>query len=250
MIYWAASQEILQYAKDNWFKIFLISFVLYVFLSKDFSFSVNLNNPEPGPTPGVRMEAPDKREKKKEVLLTQKQVKPQKNESSFFDRIRLPFIGREKAPLIKSELASIEESTKMAYLKRFAHVAQNEQKKFGIPASITLANALLHSFAGQRDMSLKGNNHFALPCTSSWQGDSGTYSDACYRHYESAWSSFRDHSVYLNEGKFAHLKKLNVTDYKGWARGLEKAGFSDFSSLAKSLIRIIEDYQLNQFDKV
>ncbi|MEO1518828.1 MAG: glucosaminidase domain-containing protein [Bacteroidota bacterium] len=247
---WASLQKALEYVKRNWFKVFLISFILYVFINKDFSFSVNLNDPDPTTTPGVQMEEPGKKEKKKNHLLTQKRTIAQKPkaESGLFDRIRLPFIGGGRSSEKRSELAQIDKQVKQAYLKRFAHVAQNEQKKFGIPASIILSNALLHSFAGQRDLSLAGNNHFAIPCTTAWMGASGTYQDACYRHYESAWSSFRDHSLYITKNQFAHLTQLKSDDYKGWAKGLEKAGFSDFGGLAKSLVKIIEEHGLHQLD--
>ncbi len=245
---WFASQQLRNYLTVNWFKIVLFLLIAFIFLHKDFSFSINLNSPLQPEESEQQLNTPAK---KKEALITQKMPKKEivKSQSSILDKFKLPFIGRAKSTKQKSELAQISAEAKQAYIKRFSHVAASEQEKYGVPASITLANALFHSFAGKREMSMKGNNHFAIPCTNNWQGDSNTYNDACYRHYENAWMSFRDHSLFVTQGKFKGLRKLGSTDYKGWARGLEKNRFSDMEKLAASLIELIEAYDLQEFDK-
>jgi len=108
---------------------------------------------------------------------------------------------------------------------------------------------MLQSFAGQRDMSLSGNNHFALPCVSGWKGESATYNDACYRHYENAWTSFRDHSLYVSTGPNKKLLALGSKDYKAWAKGLEKSKSFDIDNLAATLISIINEYDLTKYDR-
>ena len=246
-----STARVLQYIKQNWFQLSLLVLILVVFLRKDFSFSINLNSPEE-PRKEERSNHPSPAQKaKKEPLLTEKVAKttPKKSSTSILDRFELPFIGSGQTSTKKSELAQVAESVKIAYIKRFAHVAQSEQKKFGIPASIILANALHHSFAGQRDMAIRGNNHFAIPCTIDWVAANGNYQDACYRHYENAWMSFRDHSMYLQNEPFSDLFKLGAKDYKAWARGLEARKFSDFKYLSKSLLHLIEQYELYRFDQ-
>ncbi|MEM1318659.1 MAG: glucosaminidase domain-containing protein [Bacteroidota bacterium] len=247
---WFTSQQVKNYISANWFKIVLFMMIAFVFLRKDFSFSINLNSPmQPEEQEQMHNNPSQKAAKKKDPMITRKMPDKAvaKTQTSFFDRF--PFIGKEKkVAKPKSELATISEDVKQAYIKRFSHVAAVEQEKYGVPASITIANALFHSFAGKRDMAIAGNNHFAIPCTSNWLGDSNTYQDACYRHYENAWSSFRDHSLYVTQGKFKGLRKLGPKDYKSWAYGLEKRGFSDRSNLAASLIELIESYDLQQFD--
>lgn len=248
---WFSSDKLKAYVKLNWFKLMIVVLVAFIFIRKDFSFSINLNSP-------LRMEQEDKKPSsapitKKEPLVTEKLPdKPVvRSQSSFFSRFELPFIGKGKSSTKKKkEIPEIGEAVYQNYIKRFAHVAVSEQKKFGIPASIILGNALIHSFAGNRDMALAGNNHFAIPCTTTWNGASETYNDACYRHYENAWSSFRDHSNYLCGEKFGSLRKLGAKDYKSWAKGLENLGYSDQDHLNKRLVEIIQKYELNTLDNL
>ena len=245
---WLNKEKLKSYLTLNWFKLMIFVLIAFIFLRKDFSFSVNLNSP-------LQIEKEQKHPTnqaaiKKEPLITEKLAKKPvvKSQSSFFDRFELPFIGKGKTKPKKEEIAEISNASKQAYINRFANVAVSEQKKFGIPASIILGNALVHSFAGKRDLVIRGNNHFSIPCTSDWQGDSGTYNDACYRHYENAWTSFRDNSVFLSGERFGSLRKLRSTDYKAWATGLEKLGYSDLDNLEKRLIEVIETYNLHQLD--
>lgn len=149
------------------------------------------------------------------------------------------------------EMPVIDEDAKRAYLKRFAQVAVSERRKYGIPSSVILANALRQSFAGKRDATAQLNNHFGLPCTFDWSGTSAKIGGECFRQYENAWVSFRDHSVFVTSGKFSALRKLNNTDYKGWALGLQRMGYpSGNDNLASELVGIIEQYGLQQLDKV
>lgn len=230
--------------KRNWFQLALIGMVLFVLLRKDFSVQFNLNNP-------VEMEqdkAPRNASKKKKSLLTEKQGKREvaKAETSLFNT--LPLIGGGSMKKKKSELSDVPEATIESYIRRFAHVANSERKKYGIPSSIIVANALYHSFAGQRDIALHANNHFGITCTSDWNGGTQQADNNCYRSYENAWTSFRDHSLYVTTGKFSSLRQYGTTDYKAWARGLESLQFSNLPKLESNLIRLIEKYQLQQLD--
>ena len=241
----------------NWFTILVFIVLAFIFVRKDLSLNFNLNAPMK-----VEKEASPKREapsqkiatprKKREGKLTEKaptQKVAEKSEAgtSFFN-----FFSRgsakKKGKNLLAPLDEIDASFKEAYLKRFAHVAKEEQEKFGIPTSIILANALLHSQAGQSNLVRNYNNQFAIPCGENWVGGTGSDNGVCYRTYESAWMSFRNHSRYITTGKFAHLKDLGAQDYRAWAKGLEKANFSEDGNLAKNLILIIEKYGLNDLD--
>jgi flagellum-specific peptidoglycan hydrolase FlgJ len=236
------------YLRKYWFHLSILVLVLYGITSKDFSFQFNINNPEIENSIKGPGNATKKGNKTKQELITQNNSKQQiaKSEASLFSKI--PFIGGGSSTSKKSEWPKVEQSTVESYLKRFAHVAINERKKYGVPSSIILANALFHSFAGQRDMSQAGNNHFAIPCSLDWQGTTGTYSGNCYRHYENAWTSFRDHSLFVTSGKFVNLRQLAATDYKAWAAALADNKFSEFEDLEESLVEIIEKYGLHELD--
>ncbi len=250
------SSKVGSYIRLNWFKLSILGMLVFVFLRKDLSFQFNINSPNrvEQPSPLDQESAPaEAKVSKKESLITQKKAVPPKhtNSSLLSAVIDLPLLGNSNPEENASaELATIDKASQERYLRRFGHVAIGESKKYGIPASIIIANAILHSSYGQRDLAQQGNNHFGIPCTSKWGGESGTYNDACYRHYENAWSSFRDHSLYLTSGRFTQLRKLLPSnDYKAWANGLEELKYSDiYDNLAQQLIGIIEAASLQGLD--
>lgn len=140
-----------------------------------------------------------------------------------------------------------------AYIKEYADLAVEQMKKHKIPASITLAQGLLESGAGRSSLARKSNNHFGIKCHSDWRGKKTYHDDdapkECFRVYSSVKDSYDDHSQFLKLGaRYAFLFELKITDYKGWARGLKKAGYATDRSYANRLITIIEDYELYKYD--
>ena len=141
-----------------------------------------------------------------------------------------------------------------AYIKQYRDLAVDEMKKYHIPASITLAQGLLESGAGQSTLARKSNNHFGIKCGSDWQGKTVRHNDdargECFRAYKHPKQSYEDHSKFLaGRPRYASLFKLKITDYKGWARGLKKAGYATDPRYAQRLIDIIELYDLDKYDK-
>ena len=140
-----------------------------------------------------------------------------------------------------------------AYIKQYRDLAVEEMKKYHIPASITLAQGLLESGAGQSTLARKSNNHFGIKCGSDWDGKSVRYDDdarnECFRAYKHPKQSYEDHSKFLvGRPRYASLFKLKITDYKGWAKGLKKAGYATNPRYAEQLIGIIELYDLHKYD--
>lgn len=139
------------------------------------------------------------------------------------------------------------------YIEKYAGTALANQKKFGIPASITLAQGLLESGAGKSTLASKHNNHFGIKCHRSWRGATTYHTDdrpnECFRSYPHAADSYNDHGEFLQQPRYRGLYSLQSTDYKGWARGLQKAGYATDRGYANKLIKIIEDYQLYLIDK-
>ncbi len=125
--------------------------------------------------------------------------------------------------------------------------------KYRVPASITLAQGLLESGAGCSELARKSNNHFGIKCHSGWSGRKVYHDDdargECFRAYREVKDSYEDHSKFLKSGsRYAFLFKLRITDYRGWAKGLKKAGYATDHSYANRLITIIEDYDLYKYD--
>lgn len=241
-----------QFVKVHWFKISLVAFLLFLIFKKDFSFTINLNAPAPTETtmPPARQPVQQAPPAKRETFT--EQVKQQNltpaPEQGVLDRFDFSSILGGSNKQLKDELYQVDPEKVKSYIERFGRVARSEQKKFGIPASIVLANALLHSQAGENQASKRANNHFGLACTEDWMGEKWDQEGDCYRVYENAWTSFRDHSFFLTTGTFADLRQLDPKDYKAWAKAMEKKAYTKYDDLADQLIEVIEHWRLHELD--
>lgn len=151
--------------------------------------------------------------------------------------------------------ALAEKLTRSQYIEKYAETAVREMKASGIPASITLAQGCLESGNGNSTLATKANNHFGIKCHKNWKGKTIRHDDdakgECFRSYRNADESFRDHSDFLRySDRYATLFNLELTDYKGWAYGLQKAGYATAKTYAESLIRIIEENELYRYDRL
>ena len=140
------------------------------------------------------------------------------------------------------------------YIKTYGTLAIKQQTQYKIPASITLAQGLLESGAGQSDLARRSNNHFGIKCH-EWKGARVYHDDdlrgECFRKYSTVEQSYTDHSKFLAERpRYASLFKLRITDYKGWAKGLQKCGYATDRAYANKLIKVIEDYELYRYDRM
>lgn len=143
----------------------------------------------------------------------------------------------------------------LEYIDKYKDEAVNQQKRYKIPASITLAQGLLESGAGRSELARKSNNHFGIKCHSVWRGDKVYHDDdtkgECFRKYDDPMESYEDHSLFLTtRSRYAPLFDLRITDYRGWAVGLKKCGYATDKAYASKLIDIIETYELYKYDTV
>ncbi len=141
-----------------------------------------------------------------------------------------------------------------SYVDKYKDLAISEMKRTGIPASITLAQGMIESDYGRSRLAVQTNNHFGIKCHNDWKGPTITHHDdkrnECFRKYRKAEESYYDHSDFLKSGsRYKFLFDLDRTDYKGWARGLKKAGYATNPDYANMLIRKIEENELWIFDK-
>jgi len=145
-----------------------------------------------------------------------------------------------------------DEAAIRQYISRYKEIAINEMQRSGVPASIKLAQGIHETFAGQSDLVLKSNNHFGIKCKTEWTGESVKHDDdarnECFRKYAEAADSYRDHSNFLRgSDRYAFLFRLDPTDYSGWAYGLKKAGYATNPKYAPIIIKLIEDYHLQDY---
>lgn len=139
------------------------------------------------------------------------------------------------------------------YINQYKDLAIEQMLRYRIPASITLAQGLFESRAGQSDLARQGNNHFGIKCH-NWAGPTQYHDDdargECFRVYQDAKQSYEDHSLFLaRQSRYSRLFNLSPTDYKGWAHGLKACGYATNPQYARKLIQIIELYKLNDYDK-
>jgi LysM repeat protein len=139
------------------------------------------------------------------------------------------------------------------YIAQFKWIAVREMQQYGIPASITLAQGIIESNAGQSDLAVKANNHFGIKCQKEWTGPTFHKDDdkpnECFRKYDDPLDSYRDHSLFLTtRDRYKSLFSLPHDDYRAWARGLKTAGYATNPAYADLLIKTIERFSLQQYD--
>ena len=140
----------------------------------------------------------------------------------------------------------------ISYINTYKSLAMAEMQRSGIPATIILAQGIHESEAGNSELVKKSNNHFGIKCKDEWKGATVYHDDdsrgECFRSYPTAEDSYRDHSEFLRNGtRYAFLFKLDPTDYEGWAYGLRKAGYATNIRYSQILIKLIKDYNLEQY---
>lgn len=158
--------------------------------------------------------------------------------------------AKEKKPVVKN-LTNREKIE--LYIEKFGPIARKEMKTYGIPASITLAQGILESGMGYGRLATEANNHFGIKCHSGWTGKKIYQDDdrkgECFRVYKNPETSYRDHSLFLkNRSRYAFLFDIRTSHYKGWAKGLKKAGYATDPKYPDKLISLIERFDLTRFD--
>jgi LysM repeat protein len=138
------------------------------------------------------------------------------------------------------------------YIDTYKDIAIEEMNRTGVPAAITLAQGIHETSAGQSDLVRKSNNHFGIKCKAEWSGPSVSHDDdargECFRKYDDPIDSYKDHSDFLRtRPHYAFLFNLDPTDYEAWAYGLKKAGYATNPRYPQILIKLIKDYNLEDY---
>jgi len=221
------------------FPVFRIGIIVLAFMflqNKEVSFSFNMNNPA-----ALATKIAPSHQKERKVANETPKAKPTSQ--------KMP--ENDYAPLAVKQ---VEATPATEYIQKYKDVARAEMKKYGVPASITLAQALIESRAGSSRLAKNNNNHFGVKCFSKkcaknhCTNHKDDHHKDFFRKYNSVWESYRNHSEFLTKGRYVGLKN-HGKDYKKWAKGLKKAGYATDKSYDKKLIAVIERYKLQQYDK-
>lgn len=257
--------------KRHWLKVAVLLVFFYVLNRKDLTISMSLNGMQPAADVAFdENEESEVTSEAKPVNIsmlgrTEKPVKVKKSVKSTKSTADDDNLGNTYSNLTytKSGFATKETNSDWAakrmkqetYVKRFVKVAQTEMDKFGIPASIILAQGLLESNAGDSRLSVNNNNHFGIKCfsRSCRKGHCSNFTDDShkdfFRKYGNAWESYRAHSQLLRANRYLHLYKLGKSDYQSWAMGLKRAGYATDKLYGEKLINLIDELNLYQYDK-
>lgn len=138
------------------------------------------------------------------------------------------------------------------YIQTYRGLAEEEEMRTGVPAAISLAQGIVETDSGNGWLVLHSNNHFGIKCKNDWTGETIRYNDdrkhECFRKYDNAAQSWRDHSNFLRQNpRYAFLFRLDPRDYSDWALGLKRAGYATMPDYAQKLIRMIDTYHLQQY---
>ncbi len=246
------NRRVWQPVQRYWFKAALLSLAATAFIRRDLQVSVAWD----ALSPEIAVAQPRPRNvalrAKEEPPLNVSLLQPKRIKS----KKKTEPVAASPAP--KPSLPADEEAKRRqqeTYVQQYAHIAQAEMEKFGIPASITLAQGLLETNAGASPLVTTANNHFGIKCFSKScsKGHCRNYSDDShkdfFRIFPSAWASYRAHSTLLQKPRYQSLFELSSSDYKGWAAGLKRAGYATDPHYAAKLVNLIETLDLHRFDE-
>lgn len=254
------SNTTLTWILTNWFQLLCLALVLHLIFSRDISIQFNLHSIDGVSTNTAQLDSkPPMANTSALVVPTKYEAKKKKkwkdNRANNFANLTF-ILSPDYAKRKKIEPAIVREKKEVVYnyIDSYVDIALEEMEQFGIPVSITLAQGLLESNAGDSKLSVESNNHFGIKCRSKCKGctcrnytDDDVYD--MFRVFNSSWESYREHSKLLTSKRYKHLLKLKKTDYKKWAHGLKKAGYATDKRYAYKLIKIIETLKLHKYDR-
>ncbi len=164
------------------------------------------------------------------------------------------FVGLPTYGIDKKRMQTQTRQTREEYIDRYHPIAIAHMERYGIPASITLAQGILESDCGNSFLSRSSNNHFGIKCKKDWKGKKVYHDDdakgECFRAYPSVEDSYEDHAEFLDrQPRYESLFAYAPDDYRNWAHGLKAAGYATAPDYAQRLIKIIEESRLYLFDR-
>jgi hypothetical protein len=233
-------------------RLILAAILLYILLNRDISVDVQFSEMLDDDFPAQNS---DKSELAVPVKTSSRDVGFNPENTGFENRgnlfTNLPFGSDHKTPVTEAEKRRKME----LYVKRYAPIAKSQMRKFGIPASITLAQGLLESDAGESRLAIENNNHFGIKCFSKSckRGHCTNFTDDShkdfFRKFENPAESFKAHSQLLAGERYQFLYRYKKTDFSSWAKGLRRAGYATDPNYHEKLIRLIKSLNLSDYDE-
>ena len=233
-------------------RLAIAAILVYLLMNRDISIDIQFSDMLDESLPTL---APDDSFTPRPVQTSQKNTSGHKalqqddNRGNHFSNLPFGNSGRKA-------VTEAEKRRKMQlYVKKYAKIAQSQMREYGIPASITLAQGLLESDAGESRLAIENNNHFGIKCFSKTckRGHCTNFTDDShkdfFRKFDSATESFKAHSQLLAGERYQFLYRYRKTDYNSWAKGLRRAGYATDPNYHQKLIRLIQEMDLHDYDR-
>lgn len=212
-------------------KVCILAIIMLFILKKDIAYNFNSTNFA-------------------EEKISKEKTYTDKHSKDYATQASLGTVVNDLSPAAPEDL---RESQVRSYIEHFSNTAVAEMDQFGIPASISMAQAIIESRSGTSVLAVKNNNHFGIKCFSRScpEGHCSNFTDDhhkdFFRKYGGAMDSWREHSHFLMKNSYRKLLKFGK-DYRAWARGLREYGYATDATYDKKLISIIEKYELSRLD--
>ena len=144
-------------------------------------------------------------------------------------------------------------TSRQQYIDQYAEYAMEQMRRYGIPASVTLAQGIIESANGNSTLAETANNHFGVKGTfnGAYVVANDDKPNEKFKKYDNVGQSYEDHSKVLMASRYQkYVSSLSPDDYKGWAAGIKKGGYATDSNYVSTIVGVIEGNNLQKYDQM
>lgn len=144
-------------------------------------------------------------------------------------------------------------TSRQQYIDQYAEYAMEQMRRYGIPASVTLAQGIIESANGKSTLAETANNHFGVKGTfnGAYVVANDDKPNEKFKKYDNVGQSYEDHSKVLMASHYQkYVSSLSPDDYKGWAAGIKKGGYATDSNYVSTIVGVIEGNNLQKYDQM
>ena len=144
-------------------------------------------------------------------------------------------------------------TSRQQYIDQYAEYAMEQMRRYGIPASVTLAQGIIESANGKSTLAETANNHFGVKGTfnGAYVVANDDKPNEKFKKYDNVGQSYEDHSKVLMASRYQkYVSSLSPDDYKGWAAGIKKGGYATDSNYVSTIVGVIEGNNLQKYDQM